>query len=131
MLLIDAIDHRQQATEIDDALAQLDVVVSAKARRILDVKERVPGPVALHVLKWILAADRRIAGVQLQRDHGWIGPLDEDIVRGRAVDHPEIPGFVVKADSDIAAQRSRSRFIKTICPASIVIETEAIAVREA
>ena len=131
MLVIDVIDHRQQATEVDDALAQLDVVIRAETRRILDMKERVSASVPLHVLERILAANRRIAGVELQRHHRWISALDKHVVRSRPADRAEIPGFVVKADSDIAAQGTRSRFIETVSPPPVIIQTELLAVRQA
>src|SRR5438477_186352 len=97
MFLVDAIDHCQQTTEVDDALAQLDVVIGAKARRIFDVEQRVAASVTLHVLERILTSNGRVAGVELQRNYRRINPLYENIVGSGAVDRAEIPCFVMKA----------------------------------
>ena len=128
MFLVDAIDHCQQTTEVDDALAQLDVVIGAKARRIFDVEQRVAASVTLHVLERILTSNGRVAGVELQRNYRRINPLYENIVGSGTVDRAEIPCFVMKAHADIAAQGTGSSFVEAIRPAAIVVEAELLAV---
>src|SRR2546423_11567445 len=122
MLLVYVVDHSQQALEVHHTLAELDVTFGRDAWGVLDVKEGITRSVLLHVFERVLATDRGVAGVELQRNDGWIRTLNKNVVRCRSVHVAEVPRFIVEPDANTAAQRPRSRFVEAIRPASIVIE---------